>query len=91
VRDLDWSVFRSEKQCAVTVVVNNKNVAFARRRITGIVIKQTATQQGVSLCADCVLHPVKPGGGFGSAIRDHERVVLSAGDEFRCITPDDNS
>lgn len=84
-------VFRSEKHCAVTVIVNNKNVVFEHRRVTGLEIKQTAMKQGVNLCADCVLHRVKPGGGFGSAIRDHERVVLRAGDEFRCITPDDNS
>jgi hypothetical protein len=84
-------VFRSEKHCSVTVVVNNKKVVFTHRRVTGLEIKQTATKQGVNLCADCVLHRVKPGGGFGSAIRDHERVVLHEGDEFRCITPDDNS
>jgi len=87
----DGPVFYTRKCPEIAVKVNNKPVKFSHRRVTGQKIKQTAIAQGVALCADCVLYRVKPGGGFGPAIRDEEKVTPRDCDEFRCITPDDQS
>lgn len=87
----DGPIFCTRKCATFTVKVNNKPVKFGSRRVTGREIKETAIAQSVALCADCVLYRVKLGGGFGPAIRDDEKVLLREGDEFRCITPDDQS
>lgn len=84
-------VFRTERRIDVTIKVNNHPVTFKRRRVTGLVIKQTAITQGVPITLDCVLYRKKADGSFGPAIRDHEPVTLCEGAEFRCVAPDDNS
>lgn len=90
VRFEDGPVFRTRLKNFV-VKVNNKPVRFAKRRVTGLEIKETAIKQGVAIETGFVLYHVKPEGGLGKAIGDSEIVTLKACDEFRCVAPDDNS
>jgi hypothetical protein len=86
----DGPVFRTERT-SITVKVNNHPVTFHRRRVTGLEIKETAITQGVAISKDGVLYAMKPDGELGPVIRDNERVTLRSCEEFRCVTPDDNS
>lgn len=86
----DGPVFRTER-LTVIVKVNNNPVKFHKRRVTGLEIKQTAIAQKVKITLDCVLYKVKPDGSLGASIGDAEKVTLRDCEEFRCVTPDDNS
>lgn len=86
----DGPVFRTER-ATITVKVNNNPVKFHKRRVTGLEIKQTAIAQKVKITLDCVLYKVKPDGSLGASIGDSEKVTLKDCEEFRCVTPDDNS
>jgi hypothetical protein len=86
----DGPVFRSE-HFTITVKVNKNPVIFHKCRVTGLFIKQTAIAQGVKIPLDGVLYPVKSDGSLGTAIGDSEKVDLEECEEFRCVTPDDNS
>ena len=86
----DGPVFRTQR-VSVTVKVNNNPVTFQKRKVTGLEIKQTAIAQRVKITLDGVLYKVKADGSLGSAIGDAEKVTLKECDEFRCVTPDDNS
>lgn len=90
VNHADGCVFTS-RRVSLTVKVNNKDVRFAKRSVTGLEIKQTAIAQGVKIDAGCVLYRLKPDGGLGPAIRDDESVALKHCDAFNCVAPDDNS
>ena len=79
------------RRVSITVKVNNNDVHFAKRRVKGLEIKQTAIAQGVKIDAGCVLYPLLPDGGLGPAIRDDETVTLKPCDAFNCVAPDDNS
>lgn len=83
-------VFRTER-VGITVKVNRNPVTFHKRRVTGLEIKQTAIAQKVKITLDGVLYKVKPDGSLGAAIGDSEKVTLTECEEFRCVTPDDNS
>lgn len=86
----DGPVFITRRLC-LTVTVNNQPVHFAKRRVTGREIKETAIAQGVKIDLGCVLYRTKPDGGLGPAIRDDQHVTLKQGDAFVCVAPDDNS
>jgi hypothetical protein len=86
----DGPVFRS-RCLTITVKVNNNPVTFHKRHSTGLEIKQTAITQKVKIPLDGVLYQVQSDGSLGSAINDAEKVTLKDCDEFRCVTPDDNS
>ena len=86
----DGCVFTS-RRVSFTVKVNNNDVRFTKRRVTGLEIKQTAIAQGVNIDVGCVLYRLKPDGGLGPAIRDDEDVTLKPCDAFNCVAPDDNS
>jgi hypothetical protein len=86
----DGPVFRSQR-ATITVKVNNNPVIFHKREVTGLEIKQTAIAQNVKIPLDGVLYRVKPDGNLSTAIGDAEKVTLKDCDEFRCVTPDDNS
>jgi|ERR1043166_275049 hypothetical protein len=86
----DGPVFRTERT-TITVKVNNQPVTLHKRRVTGLEIKETAIAQGVAISKDGVLYAMKPDGGLGAVIRDDEKVTLRPCEEFRCVTPDDNS
>ncbi len=86
----DGPVFRTER-VTITVKVNNYPVTFHKRRVTGLEIKQTAIAQQVKITLDGVLYKVKPDGTLGASIGDSEKVTLRDCEEFRCVTPDDNS
>lgn len=86
----DGPVFRTER-VTITVKVNNNPVTFHKRRVTGLEIKQTAIAQKVKITLDCVLYKVKPDGSLGASIGDSDKVTLRNCEEFRCVTPDDNS
>jgi len=86
----DGPVFVTKK-AGVTVKVNNNPVEFTKRHVTGLEIKQTAIAQKVDIKEDFVLYKVKPGGELGPVIKDGEKVKLHECEEFRAVTPDDNS
>lgn len=84
-------VFRTQPRKLVVIFVNNKEVKMPRGLATALEIKEAAIKQQVSICVDCVLYRLKADGSHSAAIRDHEKVNLECGDQFRCIAPDDNS
>jgi hypothetical protein len=88
IRFADGPVFRTEG-LVITVKVNKTDVKFTKRRVTGAVIKQTAAQQGATIPAGGILYKVTPKGL--EKIADDAVVCLKECDEFRCVTPDDNS
>lgn len=90
IRFEDGMVFRAQT-VNIAVKVNNQPVQFAKRRVTGLDVKQTAVAQGVAIEVGFVLYQVKSGGGLGPAITDSELLILKKHDEFRCVAPDDNS
>ncbi len=79
------------KKAGVTVKVNNNPVEFTKRHVNGLEIKQTAIAQKVYIKEDFVLYKIKAGGGLGPVIKDGEKVKLHECEEFRAVTPDDNS
>jgi hypothetical protein len=83
-------VFTS-RRVTLMVKVNNNDVRFTKRRVTGLEIKKTAIAQGVSIDVGCVLYRFNPAGGLSPAIRDDEAVTLKPCDAFNCVAPDDNS
>jgi hypothetical protein len=74
-----------------TVKVNTKPVKFPKRSVTGLIIKETAIQQGVNIQPNFVLYKDLPGGGLGPAIANEQHVKLHECEEFTCVAPDDNS
>jgi hypothetical protein len=72
------------------VTVNNHEVVFQERHVTGAEIKSTAISQGVAIQQDFVLYEVK-GHGRLELIEDGDRVTLHPNQEFRALTPDDTS
>jgi len=86
----DGPVFRTQR-VLITIKVNKNEVKFKKRRVTGLEVKETAIKQGVKIELGFVLYRIKRDGGLGPAIGDSERVVLHECEEFRCVTPDDNS
>lgn len=74
----------------ITVTVNNKSVNFSKNQATGLEIKKTAIQQGVSLKEDFILFEVKPNSPL-KQIGDNETITLHQGQVFRSTADDDNS
>ena len=74
----------------ITVLVNEREVRFEQRRVTGLEIKQTAINQHVPIQLDFVLFEVNHGGHLRQ-IGDTETITLNPGHVFRAVTPDDNS
>jgi len=88
IRFADGPVFRTEG-LVITVKVNKTDVKFTKRRVTGEEIKKTAAQQGATIPPGGILYKVTPKGL--EKIADQDVVCLKECDEFRCVTPDDNS
>ena len=86
----DGPVF-TVKSLSLTIKVNNKPVKVTKRRLTGLEIKQSAVDQGVSIKLSFVLYELKKDGDMGPAIADNKTVTVHECDEFRCVAPDDNS
>jgi hypothetical protein len=74
----------------IAVIVNNREVAFHARDVTGAEIKETAISQGVPIKQDFNLFHVKHEGGL-KPIGDAERVQLHEHEKFRAVSPDDCS
>lgn len=88
IRFGDGPVFRTEG-LVITVKVNKTDVKFTKRRVSGEEIKKTAAHQGATIPAGGILYKVTPKGL--EKIADQDVVCLKECDEFRCVTPDDNS
>jgi hypothetical protein len=73
----------------ITVLVNNNPVAFNDHKVTGLKIKETAMNQGVPIQLDFILYEVH--GNSLKMIENDEIVTLHPHQEFRAVTPDDNS
>jgi len=73
----------------ITVNVNNNPVAFTEHKVAGLQIKEAAINQGVAIQLDFNLFEVK--GGKLDPVPDDKIVSLHKGQEFRAVTPDDNS
>ena len=74
----------------IVVKVNNRDVVFQKRQVTGAEIKSTAISQGVPIQQDFQLFEVRPAFPL-KPIRDDEVVNLQGGEQFRATAPDDNS
>lgn len=80
---------KTKEPKTITVSVNENPVSFTVKEVTGLQIKETAINQGVQIKLDFnlfektgqKLHPIK----------DTEVVHLHEKQEFRAVTPDDNS
>lgn len=86
----DGPVF-TVKDFSLTIKVNNNAVTVAKRRMTGLEIKQAAIDQKVKIEITFVLYQLDKDGNLGPAIADNKIVVLHDCDAFRCVAPDDNS
>lgn len=75
---------------SVTVTVNERSVTFPDHKVTGLEIKRTAIQQGLSIQEDFVLFEVK-GESPLHQVGDEDKVTLHKGQVFRAVAPDDNS
>lgn len=73
----------------ITVQVNEKPVSFSVHKTSGLQIKETAINQGVSIQIDFNLFEVE--GNNLKPIRDDEEVTLHPHENFRAVTSDDNS
>lgn len=73
----------------VTVLVNENPVAFTDLKVTGLMIKEAAINQGVKIQLDFNLFEVKEKKMV--PVKDDQKIVLHKGQEFRAVTPDDNS
>ena len=80
---------RGDSTKTITVKINNHPVIFQDHKTTGLEIKRTAIQQGVTIQEDFNLFRVA--GGKLIPIADGETVTLHKDEEFRAIAPDDNS
>jgi predicted SprT family Zn-dependent metalloprotease len=74
----------------IAVSVNEQNVKFRHRDVTGAEIKATAIAQGVHIQPDFVLFEVKAHGSL-KQVPDHEQINLHVHEKFRAVAPDDNS
>ena len=74
----------------IRIQVNNTPVELARRRVTGLVIKQTAIDQGVRIEFDFVLF-LERGNGQRQVIGDNDKITVRQGSRFDAIPHDDNS
>lgn len=73
----------------ITVKVNGNPVSFTVKEVTGLQIKEAAINQGVRIQLDFNLFEIK--GGKLHPIADTQTVHLHEKQEFRAVTPDDNS
>ena len=79
----------NKEEKTITVKVNGNPVAFTEHKVTGLQIKEAAINQGVSIQLDFNLFEVK--NGRLNPIADDNKVNLHKDQEFRAVTPDDNS
>jgi hypothetical protein len=76
---------------SVTVNVNNKPVALAKHRVTGLEIKQAAIAQGVEIELDFQLTLETHGGHEAEVIDDDEPVTVTKHSVFTANDVDDDS
>lgn len=74
----------------IVVSVNNREVAFHERQVTGAQLKTTAISQGVQIQPDFPLFEIL-GHSQQKPIDDTEIVHLHPHQDFRAVAPDDNS
>jgi hypothetical protein len=79
----------AEERRAVEITVNRKPVRLEKHRITGQEIIDAALAQGVAIEPDFVLSEKR--GAEWVRIRPNEEVTVRSGDQFRAVSPDDNS
>lgn len=79
----------TKKEKTITISVNGNPVAFTTHKATGLQIKEKAINQGVNIQLDFNLFEVK--GNKLEPINDDKEVTLHKKQEFRAVTPDDNS
>jgi hypothetical protein len=75
---------------SITVTVNNREVSFNERQVTGAQLKAIAISQGVQIQPDFLLFEIL-GHGHQKPIDDAEIVHLHPHQDFRAVAPDDNS
>lgn len=74
----------------ITVTINERPVTFTKHKATGLEIKQTAIQQGITIQEDFVLFEIR-GNSPLKQIGDCETIVLHENQKFCATAPDDNS
>ena len=80
----------AKRPTVIRILVNNQPVELHERRVTGLVIKQTAIDQGVRIEIDFVLF-MERGNGQRQVIGDNDKVRVHPGSRFEAIPHDDNS
>ena len=74
----------------IRIFLNNSVVELLRRRVTGLIIKQSAIDQGVRIELDFILF-IERGSGQTQVVGDDDKVTVRAGSRFNAIPHDDNS
>lgn len=74
----------------IRIFLNNAPVEILRRRVTGLVIKQSAIEQGVRIELDFILF-IERGSGQTQVVGDGDKVTVRNGSRFNAIPHDDNS
>jgi len=81
----------AQEHGTVTVKVNNRPVALARHRVTGLEIKEAAIEQGVEIELDFILTLEAHGGQPARTIADDEMITVTEHSEFSANDGDDDS
>jgi hypothetical protein len=74
----------------INVFINEVEVLFIRRKVTGAEIKQRAIQKGVHIQANFVLH-LEHANAPAETIPDDKEIRIVDDMKFTAIAPDDNS
>jgi hypothetical protein len=78
-----------ENKKTITIIVNGNPVAFTDHEVTGLQIKEAAINQGVAIQLDFNLFEIKE--KKLKPVQDTATVSIHKDQEFRAVTPDDNS
>jgi hypothetical protein len=75
---------------SIVVLVNNREVTFYERQVTGAQLRATAISQGIQIQPDFLLFEIE-GHGHQKPIDDADIIHLHPHQDFRAVAPDDNS
>ena len=78
---------RAKKTLHIVIEVNHHPVKFAKRRVSGLEIKEAAISQGVNIQLDFCLFRVRKN-GHQDPIADDKMVSLREGLNLAAVTPD---
>ena len=80
---------KSKDKKTITIIVNGNPVAFTDHEVTGLQIKEASINQGVAIQVDFNLFEIKE--KKLKPVSDTTTISIHKDEEFRAVTPDDNS